>query len=540
MATPGPPPPPPHTAKKLKTSKVRLLKSSASKCGYFIVFDYPEALGRKRDLSPFTMTEVEMNENEVSAFSNSEARALINPLKKAGFFRLRQGHDKALFTWMRHVGDRDHEWVALRPWQMMNHLPCGQLLSHKQVLAEKLQHHHKLFPSAYNFSPETYVMPQQMERFKEVSRAEPKTTWIMKPYASSRGRGIKILSSLEAILAEVTREPEEMSYVQRQIAKRVNRRKVHLPSEVVLQRYVRNPHLIDGLKYDLRIYVLATSFDPLCVYLFKEGLGRFCTTKYNAAAGLDDHFAHLTNSSINKFSKEYECNTGTTAEEMGKGSKRTYTSVLRTLAAMGEDVQKAQARLEALIIKTLIVISGDSHKKAKTVNFDRSRGFEFYGFDVMFTDKLEPTLIEVNFMPDICGFMPMDKIIKGVLIADVLSLAGVQPPPSALKRAGLDTAASKATCSTAEAFVNEVREAELRKGDFTRIFPVRETAAQYIPFFTCKDMRDELEKIVPLLPASAGATPGSAPATTATTATTAAAAAASDSGADTGDKSGSD
>ena len=36
-------------------------------------------------------------------------------------------------------------------------------------------------------------------------------------------------------------------------------------------------------------------------------------------------------------------------------------------------------------------------------------------------------------MPDICGFMPMDKIIKGVLVADVLSLAGVQPPPSALK-----------------------------------------------------------------------------------------------------------
>ena len=40
---------------------------------------------------------------------------------------------------------------------------------------------------------------------------------------------------------------------------------------------------------------------------------------------------------------------------------------------------------------------------------------------------------QVNFMPDICGFMPMDKIIKGVLVTDALSLAGVQPPPSTLK-----------------------------------------------------------------------------------------------------------
>jgi len=526
--------------KKLKISKVPLLESSTSKCGYYILFDYPDALERKRDISPFKLTEVEMNEKEASAFSNSEARALINPLKKAGFFRLRQGHEQALFTWMRHLADRDNEWLGLRPWQMINHLPCGQLLSKKHILAQKMQHYSKLFPSAYNFAPETFVMPDQMEEFKKVSRKEPKTTWILKPYAASRGRGIKLFSNLDDIVAEVNKDPEKLSYVQQQIAKRVKKRKVYLPSEVIVQRYVRNPHLIDGLKYDLRIYVLATSFDPLCVYLFKEGLGRFCTTKYNAAEGLNDHFAHLTNSSINKFSKKYECNTGITAEEMGKGSKRTYTSVMRSLAAMGEDVEKVQADVEALIIKTLIVLCEESRKKAKTVNFDRSKGFEFFGFDVMLTDKLEPTLVEVNFMPDICGFMPMDKIIKGVLVADVLSLAGVQPPPSALKRAGLEKPVSKKSCSPAEVFVEELWDQELRKGDFSRIFPVRETAADYIPFFTCAEMRDELKKIISLLPASASSATSSAaaapapvtPAAEAATTAKAASASGSTSGAD--------
>jgi len=35
--------------------------------------------------------------------------------------------------------------------------------------------------------------------------------------------------------------------------------------------------LIHGFKYDMRIYALATGFDPLKIYLFKEGLVRFAT-----------------------------------------------------------------------------------------------------------------------------------------------------------------------------------------------------------------------------------------------------------------------
>ena len=37
------------------------------------------------------------------------------------------------------------------------------------------------------------------------------------------------------------------------------------------------PHLINSLKYDLRVYIVVTSYNPLRIYIFDEGLVRFAT-----------------------------------------------------------------------------------------------------------------------------------------------------------------------------------------------------------------------------------------------------------------------
>jgi len=46
-----------------------------------------------------------------------------------------------------------------------------------------------------------------------------------------------------------------------------------------LCRYLHKPYLIGGRKFDLRIYVYVTCYDPLRVYLFKDGLVRFASCK---------------------------------------------------------------------------------------------------------------------------------------------------------------------------------------------------------------------------------------------------------------------
>lgn len=75
-------------------------------------------------------------------------------------------------------------------------------------------------------------------------------------------------------------------------------------SNIIVQHYVKNPLLIGGYKFDLRLYVLVPSFRPLTVYIYREGLVRFGTEKFSLS-NLNNRFAHLTNSSLNKFGPGY-------------------------------------------------------------------------------------------------------------------------------------------------------------------------------------------------------------------------------------------
>ena len=52
----------------------------------------------------------------------------------------------------------------------------------------------------------------------------------------------------------------------------------------MISLYIGNPLLINSHKFDLRIYVVVTSYEPLRVYVYKEGLARFASESYSTKA----------------------------------------------------------------------------------------------------------------------------------------------------------------------------------------------------------------------------------------------------------------
>lgn len=70
---------------------------------------------------------------------------------------------------------------------------------------------------------------------------------------------------------------------------------------------MHKPYLIDGYKFDLRLYVMLCGVNPLRIFIYKEGLARFATVPYESPTptNLENLFMHLTNYAINKESQDF-------------------------------------------------------------------------------------------------------------------------------------------------------------------------------------------------------------------------------------------
>jgi tubulin polyglutamylase TTLL4 len=256
------------------------------------------------------------------------------------------------------------------------------------------------FGREYDITPITYLFPEDYNRFISDREAEEyNVLYILKPVASSCGRGIKVIGKKT----------------------KINRRDGYLAS-----KYICKPHLINGFKYDLRVYVLVSSYDPLRIYVYNDGLVRFATEKYTLnPSDLKKRFIHLTNFSVNKKSENFKQNKAD-GEGEESSSKWSFKALRKAYEQNDISFDYVFAQVKDVIVKTLISVEPHVVSNLNKAPGNRSSCFELYGFDVLIDKNLKPWLLEVNVLPSLSSSSPFDKNIKTMLICDVLTLIGIR------------------------------------------------------------------------------------------------------------------
>lgn len=193
----------------------------------------------------------------------------------------------------------------------------------------------------------------------------------------------------------------------------------------VIQEYVDNPFLLDGLKFDFRVYVLLCGTNPMRLYVYEEGLARLATEPYVKANknNLKKMCMHLTNYAINKKNPNFVFNKS--AQNMSSGHKRSMSSVLQDIGKHGFNVESLKERIYDVLVKTIVLgqpLVSHQYKFAQPDDEYRNMCFHILGIDVMINEMLQPVVIEVNHTPSFATDTPLDYRIKFNLIKDALVL----------------------------------------------------------------------------------------------------------------------
>ncbi|EAX93223.1 Tubulin-tyrosine ligase family protein [Trichomonas vaginalis G3] len=297
-------------------------------------------------------------------------------------YMLKSNDSTVILIWHDTIKDVDF-FSSLLPWQIVNRIPNMNYLCRKAPYVYGVQKIMPFFPGVFTFLPQSFVLPMQEAAFVEAFDSQNKK-FIIKPDGGSFGRGITILN------------PGQTYVPQKGLA--------------VAQEYIES-YLLDEKKFDFRIYVLIASVTPLKIYIYRDGVARFCSEKYSA----NSVYSQLTNVALNK---------GRPGVDMAKISQ-LISDVLPIMAARGVDVDLLWKKIDRAI--TLAVISSYGSlvrgERRRCPGKAYPRCFQMLGFDVLFDKNLNPWILEVNYRPSLKFYRGRERRMKVGMIKDVLRIA---------------------------------------------------------------------------------------------------------------------
>jgi tubulin polyglutamylase TTLL4 len=310
--------------------------------------------------------------------------------------------DKWIGYWGKHW--TLERFDKIKPWQKVNHFPMSFEVGRKdKMYANYKRMKTKVGPEYKNeldFVPKTFLLPNEFKSLKLAFHES--SSWIIKPPASARGIGIQVITKMSSL-------PKK--------------------TPLICSHYVSNPLLINGRKFDLRLYVLVSSFDPLKIYLYKNGLARFAGKRYSHQKSNRSRFVHLTNYSVSKklqdkVKDEDPFFDGDSKFSM-KDNKWTFDILKDYFKLQNIDFDKIMDRIEKIVITTIMSVHKRNSSGLQSLP-NKNCCYELFGFDILLDSNLKAWLMEVNISPSMKSSCSLDFEVKRNLASDTFNLVGFQ------------------------------------------------------------------------------------------------------------------
>lgn len=296
-------------------------------------------------------------------------------------------NDRAVLVWFDTIRDLDY-FSILTPWQVVNRLPQANVICRKAPFVRIIQRIQPLFPKLFTFLPKSYILPLNKSEFiQAVARHDKKH--IIKPDNGSLGAGITILE-------------KNMSY----------QPSVYLS---IAQEYIES-FLVNNTKFDLRVYCLVASIDPLRIYVYRGGVARFCSKPVDND---DDKsvFSQITNTAVNRNNPELAGIESIT---------RMVNDVFKEMHdKYNVDIDALWKRIDKVITLTVLAAYGyfSSGEEKFCPSCGYPRCFQIFGFDVLIDQSLNPHILEVNYRPSLETDTESEKMMKRDMLSAAMQIA---------------------------------------------------------------------------------------------------------------------
>ncbi|XP_076451804.1 uncharacterized protein LOC143287581 isoform X3 [Babylonia areolata] len=290
--------------------------------------------------------------------------------------------------------------------QLVNHIPNCKLLTNKMGLLSSLQEYERVTLATKgrpprlkmaDFVPETYKLDEKVDRATFLGLYQEGEIWICKPVGMNQGKGIFLLRSRQEI---------DNLLAERDAKREVNKHSTRMPMIRIVQRYISNPLLLDGRKFDIRAYMLIASTVPYLV-LFHQGYIRLSCLKYD---GDDTNLTtHLTNQYVQKKDPNYKEVKEDTAWSMDKFNDYVNTNYAEEKGVEQDWVFNTMTKQMQRIM--LHCFNSVKHKLQCKMGY-----FDLYGLDFMIDTDMKVWLIEVNVNPALhINCDALKEVIPGVV-----------------------------------------------------------------------------------------------------------------------------